>query len=108
MKYLFDTDWIVDALRGKTAAIDLIARLRPHGVAVSVVVALVSGFVFARWPGTEVWRGIVLRAVLPQVAALSIDEAVAVGTANPVGTVRCPIVLPQAHRTQLVRARPVR
>lgn len=37
MTYLIDTDWVVDFLSGQETAHDLIARLIPDGIAISIV-----------------------------------------------------------------------
>ena len=37
MKYLLDTDWIIDHLRGRLDAITLVQRLSPAGIAVSII-----------------------------------------------------------------------
>lgn len=37
MSYLVDSDVLVDGLVGRPAALDLVARLRHHGLAVSIV-----------------------------------------------------------------------
>jgi tRNA(fMet)-specific endonuclease VapC len=37
MKYLVDTDWIVDYLKGKAPAIDLLTRLASEGLAISII-----------------------------------------------------------------------
>jgi predicted nucleic acid-binding protein len=37
VSYLLDSDWLIDALIGKSAAVTLVARLRHEGLAVSVV-----------------------------------------------------------------------
>jgi len=37
MRYLVDSDWIVDCLHGEESAIQTISQLAPEGVAVSIV-----------------------------------------------------------------------
>ena len=37
MSYLVDSDWIIEALRGKPDALSLLATLRGDGVAISVL-----------------------------------------------------------------------
>ena len=37
MKYLIDSDWIIDALTGVSSAIDTLKDLQPDGLAVSVI-----------------------------------------------------------------------
>ena len=37
MKYLVDSDWLIDATGGKPAATDLIAQLSADGLAVSII-----------------------------------------------------------------------
>jgi tRNA(fMet)-specific endonuclease VapC len=37
MKYLVDTDWLIDVFTGVPRAVDLLRQLRPRGVGVSIV-----------------------------------------------------------------------
>ncbi|MGH2561457.1 MAG: type II toxin-antitoxin system VapC family toxin [Thermomicrobiales bacterium] len=37
MSYLIDTDWLVDFLKGRPAAVRLLGRLAPDGLAISLV-----------------------------------------------------------------------
>lgn len=37
MPYLLDSDWVVDALAGDPAAVDLLERLAREGIAISIV-----------------------------------------------------------------------
>ena len=37
MKYLIDTDYVVDYLKGKTQAIQLLTTLAPNGLAISLI-----------------------------------------------------------------------
>lgn len=37
MTYLLDTDWLIDYLRGREKARDLVDELRPSGIAISLV-----------------------------------------------------------------------
>ncbi|MEZ4562159.1 MAG: type II toxin-antitoxin system VapC family toxin [Thermomicrobiales bacterium] len=37
MSYLVDSDWLIDAAIGRLSAIQLLGRLRAHGVAVSAI-----------------------------------------------------------------------
>ena len=37
MRYLIDTDWLIDVLRGITASIEVIDRLREFGLGVSII-----------------------------------------------------------------------
>lgn len=37
MKYLVDTDWVADYLKGRAPAVSLLQRLRPDGLAIRVI-----------------------------------------------------------------------
>jgi tRNA(fMet)-specific endonuclease VapC len=37
MTYLIDSDWVADALKGQQAATNLLARLAPSGLAISLI-----------------------------------------------------------------------
>ncbi|HEY8685044.1 MAG TPA: type II toxin-antitoxin system VapC family toxin [Chloroflexota bacterium] len=39
MRYLIDTDWLIDVLRDVAASIRVLDRLREHGLAVSIISA---------------------------------------------------------------------
>jgi tRNA(fMet)-specific endonuclease VapC len=51
-RYLLDTDWIVDVLNGKDAAIQTVLELAPSGLAISIITygELYEGAAFARDP----------------------------------------------------------
>jgi len=40
MKYLIDTDWVIDHIQGDSAATALIASLTPDGIAISIITFL--------------------------------------------------------------------
>jgi len=40
MKYLIDTDWVIDHIQGVPTAIDLISSLVPDGIAISIITFL--------------------------------------------------------------------
>lgn len=75
MRYLVDSDWLIDAFRGVPAAVDLLARLRDEGLAVSIVSygELFEGAVGAPDPATELAR---FRRFLARLALLPLDDAV--------------------------------
>ncbi len=37
MSYLVDTDWVADYLRGRAPALELLRRLRPEGLTISLI-----------------------------------------------------------------------
>ena len=37
MRYLLDTDWLIDGITQTREAVNLIARIAPHGVATSII-----------------------------------------------------------------------
>lgn len=37
MMYLIDTDWVIDYLKGRRAAIELLTSLAPSGIAISLI-----------------------------------------------------------------------
>lgn len=37
MRYLVDSDWVADYLKGRTAAVELLDSLFPEGIAISIV-----------------------------------------------------------------------
>ena len=75
MRYLVDSDWLIDAFRGIPSAVDLLARLRDEGLAVSIVSygELFEGAVGAADPATELIR---FRRFLARLALLPLDDAV--------------------------------
>ena len=58
MRYLVDSDVLIDAFRGVPAAVDLLAQLRDDGLAVSIVSygELFEGAVGAPDPAAELAR----------------------------------------------------
>jgi len=75
VRYLVDSDWLIDAFRGVPAAVDLLAQLRDDGLAVSIVSygELFEGAVGAPDPAAELAR---FRRFLARLALLSLDDAV--------------------------------
>jgi len=60
MPYLLDSDWVVDALAGDAAAVDLLERLARDGIAISIVTYM------------EVYEG-VLRSADPKTAEAALN-----------------------------------
>lgn len=75
MSYLVDTDWLIDAIRGIPAAVDLLAGLRDDGLAVSIVSygEVFEGAVGAPNPEAELAR---FRRFLDGLALLELDDAI--------------------------------
>ncbi len=75
MRYLVDSDWLIDAFRGVPAAVELLAQLRDDGLAVSIVSygELFEGAVGAPDPAAELAR---FRRFLARLALLPLDDAV--------------------------------
>lgn len=75
MSYLVDSDWLIDAVRGIPAAVDLLARLHDEGLAVSIVSygEVFEGAVGAPDPEAEFAR---FRRFLGGLALLELDDAV--------------------------------
>lgn len=75
MRYLVDSDWLIDAVRGVPTAVDLLAGLRGEGLAVSIVSygELFEGAVGAPDPAAELAR---FRRFLDGLALLELDDAV--------------------------------
>ena len=75
MRYLVDSDWLVDALIGIPAAVDLLDRLSAEGTGVSIVSygELFEGAVGAPDPGESFIRH---RAFLDRFAALPLSNPI--------------------------------
>lgn len=80
MPYLFDTDWSIDFLAGRTPAIALLQALLPDGVSISIVtyMEIVEGILGSRDPAAGRRD---LRGLLQGIPVLGISEAVADRTA---------------------------
>jgi predicted nucleic acid-binding protein len=52
MKYLVDTDWVIDYLKGKIAVVDELTRLSEDGLAISLITygEIYEGIYFSRDP----------------------------------------------------------
>jgi tRNA(fMet)-specific endonuclease VapC len=74
-QYLLDTDWIVDVLNGKEAAIQTVLELAPSGLAVSIITygELYEGAAFAQNPEPALTG---LRSFLKGKAILPLTQAV--------------------------------
>lgn len=72
MKYLVDTDWVVDYLKGKSPAVNELARLSDDGLAISVITygEIYEGIYFASDPQSSE-RGFLLFLRLVKVLGLS-------------------------------------
>lgn len=81
MTYLFDTDWIIDFLAGRSDAVELMGMSLPDGVALSIVtyVEVVEGILGSRDP-EEGFRD--LRRLLQGIDVLGVSVAVANRTAS--------------------------
>ena len=75
MSYLVDSDWLIDAFLGVPAAVNLLARLRGEGLAVSIISygEIFEGAIGAPDPATELAR---FRRFLARVALLPLDDAI--------------------------------
>ncbi len=75
MRYLVDSDWLIDAFLGVPAAVDLLARQRSEGLAVSIVSygELFEGAIGAPDPATELAR---FRRFLDRLALLPLDDPI--------------------------------
>jgi predicted nucleic acid-binding protein len=75
VRYLVDSDWLIDAFRGVPVAVNLLADLRDDGLAVSIVSygELFEGAVDSPDPATELAR---FRRFLARLAQLPLDDAV--------------------------------
>jgi predicted nucleic acid-binding protein len=52
MKYLVDTDWVIDYLKGKPSAVEALTRLSEDGLAISLITygEIYEGIYFSRNP----------------------------------------------------------
>jgi tRNA(fMet)-specific endonuclease VapC len=75
VRFLVDSDWLIDAIRGVPAAVDLLAGLRDDGLAVCIVSygEIFEGAVGAPDPEAEMAR---FRRFLDGLALLPLDDAV--------------------------------
>lgn len=75
MRYLVDTDWVIDNLHGRQPVVDLLSELSEDGLGLSVVslAELYEGVFHSTEPQSEA-RG--LREFLPSVEILSLDDEV--------------------------------
>jgi len=76
MRYLVDTDWVVDYLSGQKAADELFTALLPEGIAISIITfsEIYEGIYGSRNPQRA---EAAFRAFLREVAVLGINRAVA-------------------------------
>lgn len=75
MRYLVDSDWLIDVFLGIPTAVNLLAQLRDEGLAVSIISygELFEGAVGAPNPAAELAR---FRRFLARLALLPLDDAV--------------------------------
>ena len=75
MRYLVDSDWLIDVFLGIPTAVNLLAQLRDEGLAVSIISygELFAGAVGAPNPAAELAR---FRRFLARLALLRLDDAV--------------------------------
>ncbi|HEY1335864.1 MAG TPA: type II toxin-antitoxin system VapC family toxin, partial [Bryobacteraceae bacterium] len=75
VRYLVDSDWLIDAFLGIPAAVNLLARLRDDGLAVSIIShgELFEGALGASDPAAELAR---FRRFLARLAVLSLDDPI--------------------------------
>src|SRR5262245_16532124 len=75
MRYLVDSDWLIDAFLGIPTAVNLLAQLRDDGLAVSIISygELFEGALGAPDPATELAR---FRRFLARLALLELDDAI--------------------------------
>jgi tRNA(fMet)-specific endonuclease VapC len=73
VRYLVDSDWLIDAFLGVPTAVNLLAMLRDEGLAVSIISygELFEGALGAPDPATELAR---FRRFLARLALLSLDD----------------------------------
>jgi tRNA(fMet)-specific endonuclease VapC len=76
MKYLADTDWLIDSLHEKGIALDVVNRLAGDGVGVSIVTVaeIYEGAYHAPDPG---WHLSELRAFLEGFDVIEVDDPIA-------------------------------
>ena len=75
MSYLVDSDWLIDAFLGVPAAVNMLARLRGEGLAVSIISygEIFEGAIGAPDPASELAR---FRRFLARLALLPPDDAI--------------------------------
>ena len=75
MRYLVDSDWLIDAFTGIPAAVDLLAQLRDDGLAVSIISygELFEGAIGAPDSAAELAR---FRRFLARLTLMPIDDAI--------------------------------
>ena len=75
MKYLVDSDWIVDCLHGNKPALDTLSRLAPNGLAVSIisVAEIYEGAYGQADPDTRLRT---FRTFLRAFSVLTLDDAI--------------------------------
>jgi len=75
VRYVVDSDWLIDAFVGVPGAVDLLARLRGEGLAVSIIsyVELFEGAISAPDPAVELAR---FRRFLARLTLMPIDDAI--------------------------------
>jgi predicted nucleic acid-binding protein len=75
VRYLVDSDWLIDAFRGIPTAVDLLAQHRDDGLAVSIISygELFEGAVGAPDPVTKLAR---FRRFLARLVPLPLNDAV--------------------------------
>jgi predicted nucleic acid-binding protein len=74
VRYLVDSDWLIDAFLGVPSAVDRLAQLRTDGLAVSIISygELFEGALGAPDPATELAR---FRRFLARLTLLGLDDA---------------------------------
>lgn len=75
MRYLVDSDWLIDAFIGVPSAVNLLAQLRDEGLAVSIISygELFEGAISAPNPATELSH---FRRFLARLALLELDDPI--------------------------------
>ena len=75
MRYLVDSDWLIDAFTGIPAAVDLLAQLRDDGLAVSIISygELFEGAIGAPDSAAELAR---FRRFLARLTLMALDDAI--------------------------------
>ena len=75
MRYLVDSDWLIDAFIGMPAAVTLLAQLRSEGLAVSIISygELFEGALSAPDPAAELVR---FRRFLDRLTLVPLDDSI--------------------------------
>ena len=75
MNYLVDSDWLIDAFIGVPTAVELLAKLRSEGLAVSIITygELFEGAIGAPDPGAELAR---FRRFLARLTLMPLDDPI--------------------------------